>query len=68
MLRQELRKPVKVATCQCCGGVGRVTSGCYTDVCPQCEGVGRVWVRVTRVLEILPYRDEDAISVMQDGK
>lgn len=44
-------KAPKVALCRMCHGTGRKGE----DICPQCEGSGRVTVSCEMTLDIRPY-------------
>lgn len=56
---QEVEKGVKVALCRHCHGTGKVVTGKLfkktLEVCPQCEGSGRVTVSCKMTLDIRPY-------------
>ena len=60
-MRQEVTKEPKVALCRKCCGTGRTVSGRIlrkTEICPQCEGSGRVTVSCEMTLDIRPYKPQ----------
>ncbi len=58
---QEVSKGPRVALCRECGGSGVVISGRFIrkeEICPQCEGSGRVIVSSKTTLDIRPYKEQ----------
>ncbi len=61
-MRTEVRKGPKVSLCRECGGTGEVTTGKFIkrrELCPQCEGSGRVIVESCGWIDVKPYRVDD---------
>lgn len=59
---QQVEKSPKVALCRNCYGTGFIVSGILrkkTEVCPQCEGSGRVTVSAKITYDIRPYKVEN---------
>lgn len=57
---QEVSKGPRVALCRECGGSGVVISGRFIrkeEICPQCEGSGRVIVSSKQHLIYVPIRN-----------
>lgn len=58
-MKKAITRPPKVALCRMCKGTGIVATEPpkrYPDLCPQCEGSGRVTVSCEMTLDIRPYR------------
>lgn len=58
-MKNHVTKEPKIALCRKCHGKGVFTSGRFikkTEVCPQCEGSGRVTVSCEMTLDIRPYK------------
>lgn len=59
-MKQEVKKLPKVALCRKCRGTGKIVSGHLPktmEICPQCEGSGRVTVSCEMTLDIRPYKE-----------
>ena len=61
---KEIEKHPKVALCRLCGGRGK--SG--DEICPQCEGSGRVTVSARMTLDIRPFRGFRPTTPTTDSK
>lgn len=58
-MKNHVTKEPKIALCRKCHGKGVLTSGRFIkkiEVCPQCEGSGRVTVSCEMTLDIRPYK------------
>lgn len=58
-MKNHVTKEPQIALCRKCHGKGVLTSGRLikkTEVCPQCEGSGRVTVSCEMTLDIRPYK------------
>lgn len=59
---KQVEKAPRVALCRNCCGTGFVVSGLIrkkVEVCPQCEGSGRVTVSANITYDIRPYKVEN---------
>ena len=56
-MKKEVTKPEKVALCRVCHGTGILTKHGQVEICPQCEGSGRVLVSCTMTLDIRAYKN-----------
>lgn len=50
-MKTKISKAAKVALCRVCHGIGRSEG----EICPQCEGSGRVLVSCEMTLDIHPF-------------
>lgn len=63
---QTVKKPVKIALCRRCSGLGTIeesAEGTSDTTCPQCDGSGRVTVSGVITLDIRPYRTKKKINM-----
>lgn len=58
-MKQAVTKAPKIAICRACHGTGTSAASRFNhtrEVCPQCEGSGRVVVKCSMEIDIRPYK------------